>query len=324
MIATSPADILRFILDRIDEGLGTALVTLTGIEQGSSRGIGSQMAVAEDGRYAGSFSGGCIEAAVVSEALGTLRDDRAKLVRFGVDSPYLDIRLPCGGGVDLFFNPYPDRQVVAGALARIDGREPAAVRISEQGVRLIDAAAEKVASGWRGEEYDIHYAPALRIVGIGQGEDLMAFVRLAHRFGADVTALSPDAPALRLLAGEGVETVELVSRTVLPVIRSDAWTAIVFLFHERDWEEVLLPEALRLPAFYFGAVGSRRTHEGRLELLRAAQLPEEMCRALRGPVGLIPATRDPATLALSILAEIAGEYHRIASHAAWMQLLAAP
>lgn len=311
MIATSPADILRFVLARAEDGIDTILVTLTGIERTSSRGIGSQMAVAADGRYAGSFSGGCIEAAVVAEALNALASDRARLVRFGIDSPYLDIRLPCGGGVDLLFNPRPDRQALAYVLSRLQDRQPAALRVSEQGVEFVERAAPL--SGWHGDSFEVHYVPELRIVAIGQGEDLTALARLAHGYGADVIALSPDATALQLLVQEGVKAVELVTRTVLPPVHSDPWTAIVFLFHDHDWEEGLLPQALRLPAFYFGAVGSRRTHQARLDLLRAAHVPEDEVQTLRGPVGLIPATREPATLAISILAEIVGEYQRIAS-----------
>ena len=321
MIATSPADILRFLLARAGEGQATALVTLTGIEKGSSRGIGSQMAVAEDGRYAGSFSGGCIEAAVVAEALDTLRDSHAKFVRFGIDSPYIDIRLPCGGGVDLLFNPRPDLEAIAGVVARLEARSPAILRISAQGVEL--AASDAGTSGWHGDAFEVHYVPALRIIAIGQGEDLSAFARLGHRFGADVTALSPDRMVVDLLREEAIDIVALVSRTNLPAIRSDPWTAIVFLFHDHDWEEALLPQALRLPAFYFGAVGSRRTHQARLAMLQASGVPEPLWRALRGPVGLIPATRDPATLALSILAEVVQAYQQIALHQAHQQVLVA-
>jgi xanthine dehydrogenase accessory factor len=323
MIATSPADVLRFLLARADEGLATGLVTLTGIEKGSSRGIGSQMAVAEDGRYAGSFSGGCIEAAVVAEALATLGEKQARFVRFGIDSRYIDIRLPCGGGVDLLFNPRPDRAAIESVVARLDAREPAVLRISESGVAPVVADPEGKGSGWYADAFEVHYLPALRIVAIGQGEDLGALARLADRFGADVTAITPDQLVLDLVSVEGIETIELVSRTSLPTIRSDPWTAIVFLFHDHDWEEALLPAALRLPAFYFGAVGSRRTQQTRLAMLEASGVPQELRRALRGPVGLIPATRDPATLALSILAEIVGEYQRIVSHPASEPLVGA-
>src|SRR5688572_17926117 len=203
MIATSPADILRFVLSRAEEGVDTVLVTLTGIERTSSRGIGSQMAVAADGRYAGSFSGGCIEAAVVSEALDALAGVQSRFVRFGVDSKYIDIRLPCGGGVDLLFNPRPDPVAIADAIERLDAREPAALRVTHAGIEAIDADRERP-SGWSGDAFDVHYAPDLRIVAIGQGEDLAAMARLAHRYGAEVTALTPDQAVVQSLAGEGI------------------------------------------------------------------------------------------------------------------------
>ncbi|AJA08124.1 hypothetical protein SKP52_05995 [Sphingopyxis fribergensis] len=310
MIATTPADILRFALDRSREGAGTILVTLTAIEGSSPRAIGAQMAVAEDGRYVGSFSGGCIEAAVVAEAIGTLADSRAKRVRFGAGSPYLDIRLPCGGGIDLLFNPRPDPDAIAGVLCRHDRRKPAALRLAEDGV-FLEAVSEGDCADWRDGGFRLYYAPTLRIVAIGQGEELTALARLAKSYGADVSLLSPDERALADLTAEGFDTVRLTVRTSLPPVRTDAWTAILSVFHDRDWEEELLPLALRLPSFYIGAIGSRRTQDIRLDTLRAAGVPEDLRRKLRTSVGLIPATRDPATLALSALSQIVQEYHRI-------------
>jgi xanthine dehydrogenase accessory factor len=314
MIATTPADILRFALDRSREGVGTILVTLTAIEGSSPRAIGAQMAVAEDERYVGSFSGGCIEAAVVAEAIGTLADGRARLVRFGAGSPYLDIRLPCGGGIDLLFNPSPDPDAIAEVLSRHDRREVAVLRLAEDGV-FLDAVSEGDGAGWRDEGFRLCYAPTLRVVTIGQGEELTALARLAKSFGADVSVLSPDERALADLTAEGFDTVRLTARTSLPPVRTDVWTAILSVFHDRDWEEELLPLALRLPSFYIGAIGSRRTQDIRLDTLRAAGVPEDLRRKLRTTVGLIPATRDPATLALSALSQIVQEYHRVGGQA---------
>lgn len=311
MIATTPADILRFVQDRTKEGQASALVTLTAIEGSSPRAIGAQMAVAEDGRYAGSFSGGCIEAAVVAEAIGTLADGQARLVRFGAGSPYLDIRLPCGGGIDLLFSPHPDPHAIAEALSRHDRREVAALQLSEDGVHSGTSAGERGLAGWDGDRFHVRYLPRLRIVAMGQGEELLALARLGAAFGADVGVVTPDERALAALEAGGFETVRLTARTMPPPIATDPWTAILSVFHDRDWEETLLPRALLLPAFYIGAIGSRRTQEIRREALRAAGVSEDLRRRLRTSVGLIPAARDPATLALSALAEIVEEYSRI-------------
>ena len=308
MIATAPADILRFMLARSAEGQASALVTLTGIEGSSPRAIGAQMAVAEDGRYVGSLSGGCVEAAVVAEALDTLKAREGRLVRFGAGSPYLDIRLPCGSGIDLLFTPHPDVAVLEDAVARLADRHPVALSLSDEGA----ACAAPGATGWEGSSFVNTYVPALRLIAAGQGEDLAAVSRLARAFGADVLAITPDRRIAEILAREQIAVEHLVAPTMLPAVSSDAWTAILSLFHDRDWEEVLLPAFLAIPAFYHGAVGSRRTHERRVDALVASGISRDAIGKLRGPVGLIPATRDPATLALSALSDIVGNYRRIA------------
>lgn len=289
MIAASPADALRLIAQGAREGVPGTLVTLTGIEGASSRAIGTQMAVLADGRRIGSFSGGCVEAAVRAEALDVLAQGAPRTVRYGAGSPYIDVRLPCGGGIDLLFTPAPDTAEIARVLAALDRREPAQL--------LLGGFVQ-------------HYAPRLRLVALGHGEDLLALVRLARAFGVDVHAFAP--------AGDAVEGVTCMpTRTTLPAFASDAWTAIVFTFHDRDWEEFLLPQALARPAYYTGAVGSSRTHRARIDALRAAGVPRQQIEQLRGSIGLIPATRDPATLALSILAEVVQDYHACAGAHRW-------
>ena len=117
-------------------------------------------------------------------------------------------------------------------------------------------------------------------------EDLVALVRLARHYGLDVIGFAPP--------GEGAEIegiLPLITRTALPQVpgpnpAGDAWTAIVFAFHDHDWEEFLLPRALGLQAFYHGAVGSRRTHHARIDALRAAGVPAAHIDALRGSIGM--------------------------------------
>ncbi|WP_443970748.1 XdhC family protein [Sphingobium sp. CR28] len=300
-LATSPEDILHFLLRCSAEGQETVLVTLVGIEGASPRAIGAQMAIAASGDYLGSFSGGCIEAAVVAEALDALTEGRLRTVRFGTGSPYLDIRLPCGGGIDLLFVPRPDSACIARTIEKLDARRPAALSFGDTGIAQHEAF---VATGWSGENFVLAYTPRLRIVAIGQGEELTAVARFAHAFGADALALSPARRDIALLHAQDIAAELLPSRGALPALRSDPWTAIIFLFHDRDWEESLIPWALALPSFYIGALGSKRSHSVRTEMLLSKDVSQDAVSALRSPVGLIPSTRDPATLAASILAEV--------------------
>lgn len=314
MVATTPPDILRFILARADEGVDCVLVTLVAVIGGSSRGVGTQMAVAADGRRIGSFSGGCVEDAVATEALETLHEGWGHVVRYGIGSPYIDIRLPCGGGIDLLFTPKPDINVIRNAVALLDSRKPAALCLECDRITLVQSTHQ---IAWNGEEMVHCYQPPLRIHVFGQGEDLTAFSKLAKAFGAQVHALCPEPSTCDELETEGIAATRIVTRNTLPLTESDRWSAIVFLFHGRDWEEHLLPQALALPAFYHGAIGSRRTHDARMETMRAGGVPIDKIERLRSHIGLIPATRDPATLALSILAELVAEYNTLAHWTYW-------
>jgi xanthine dehydrogenase accessory factor len=212
--------------------------------------------VASDGRFVGSFSGGCIEAAVAREALSILKVGAGRTVRFGRGSPYIDIRLPCGGGIDLIFTPHPDCVVLAQAVQCLERREPVMLSINESAV--------SVADGLDTGGFILALVPPLRIIAFGQGEDLIGFAKLASAYGAVIETVTPDERALQTLAEAGLAVHYIYSRSRLPDILGDPWTAHVFLFHDHDWEDCLLPHALALPGFYIGAIGSTRTHQLRL------------------------------------------------------------
>jgi xanthine dehydrogenase accessory factor len=306
MIAHDDRSILGLLAEGAAAGIEGVLITLTGIEGASSRGIGAQMAVLADGRSAGSFSSGCIEAAVIAEAIDVLAAPQGRTVRYGVGSPYLDIRLPCGGGIDLLFIPRPDAAALRAVLSSLDQRQSAALRLYETGAFL----AETPDAGG----FPRSYAPPLRLVALGHGEDLTALVRLARAFGLALEAYAPESDR-HAMAERGV--IPLRSRTALPDLTGDPWTAFVFLFHDHDWEEQLLPHALAQEGFYHGAVGSARTHRARLAGLGAQGVPQSRLDTLRGGIGLIPATRDPATLALSVLGELVQDYQACAGMPGW-------
>lgn len=302
-LAITPRDILRFARDRADTGV--VLVTLVGIAGSSPRAIGAQMAVAADGSSLGSFSGGCIEAAITGEALSVLAAGKGRLVRFGAGSPYIDIRLPCGGGIDLLFTPSPDPLALAELLRRLEAREPAAMRIASNRISAIDP---DTAAGWSDDAFAVPYVPRVRILAMGHGDALVATARLAQYYGAETQAFSPLPEEVAALSAQGITATQLESLSKPPALASDPWTAFAFLFHDHEWEEMLLPWALRAPHLFVGAIGGLHSRAQRRDMLRRAGFGDAVVQRFDGPVGLIPATRDPATLALSIVAEIIARY----------------
>lgn len=299
--------IFQFLAERIAAGQPCALVTVLAVQGSAMRNPGTHMAVAADGSFVGSLSGGCIENAVVAEACAALRAGAARIVRFGAGSPYLDIRLPCGGGLDIHFQPLESADLPQACLAAIAARQPYTV--------AIEPAGTTCRSGWQPAPFDPATGtgaygnwPAARLVLVGHGEGVAALARLALTLGLELDALSPDERALAALRELGLAPRQLERTTDTHLLASDPWTAIAFLFHDHDWESALLQRALALPQFYVGAMGGRRAHAARCAALNSLGVSAAAIATIRAPIGLFHSSRDPDTLALSTLAEIVRAY----------------
>lgn len=303
--------ILHFLRDCAERGERAALVTLTDVTGSAARATGEHMAVAESGRSIGSFSGGCVEAAVIAEAQEVLAEGCARHVRYGDGSRYIDIRLPCGGGIDLLFTPAPDRRQIDDAIAVLEGRGPLTLRLTVDGDLVAARSDESDRTQWRDTVFNVRHDPVLRLIVMGHGAEPAAMLDIAHAYGADVTLLSPQGSLVEDVREKGMsaEHLRFVGRADGLVV--DRWTAVVTLFHDHDWEAPLLLQVLEQDPFFVGAMGSRRTHlERQRRLLEAGGRPDEIAR-VAGPVGLIKATRDPQTLALSIMAQVVEAYEAL-------------
>jgi len=305
------AAILAFLLAAQRGGERTALVTLTGVIGSSSRAPGTHMGVSETGSI-GSFSGGCVEAAVIAEARRVIGNGRAELVRFGAGSPYLDVRLPCGGGIDLLVTPDPDALVLREALQQLERREPVSLRLGLAGELGI---LDDIPASWKGDDFRVRHDPDLRLIILGHGAEVLALARLATTYDALVDVLTPDEVLLAGLGQAAIPGRLLTGPKQIPSLEVDPYTAIVFLFHDHDWETDLLAWALGQDAFFVGAMGSRTTDANRRIALAERGLSPAQIALLSGPIGLIPTARDPETLALSVLAQVVDD-HRKAAHEA--------
>lgn len=258
---------------------GTALCTIVGIEGSYSRRRGAQLAIAPDGRMAGSLADGCLEKELASQAAeARSAGSGPALLRYGAGSPFIDFRLPCGAGLDVLIDPAPDRAALTAAVARLDAREPVSVALP---------APSPV--GERG------FVPTLRLVVLGAGPEPVALVRLAEAQGLPAELLVPETD---LALGRAPE---------MPL---DPWTAVILLFHDHEWEPTLADWGLRSHAFYVGAQGGQAARAARAERLAVMGHDAASLARLHSPVGLIPNARDAHTLALSILAEVVAAYEQ--------------
>lgn len=278
------------------------LAVITGVEGPSYRPVGATMAVFADGRRAGTLSSGCIESDIAIHAAEAREAGRPLAVRYGRGSPFIDIQLPCGGGLDILLVPGPDRAVLRDLVARREARVPCVLEIDPEtgALTLLDDGV----TGWENGRFRVRFDPALRFLVFGKGPEACTFAALVQGAGYPNLLLSPDPETLEIGAAAGCPVQSLAGRAFPEALAVDAWSSVVLFFHDHDWEPPILMGALATPAFYIGAQGSQRARDARHMELEAMGIDREAIARLKGPVGLIPSARDAGTLAVSVLAEV--------------------
>ena len=287
-------------LDGSDRRPGGPLVvaTVIGIDGSSPRTLGTSMAWDGDA-VIGSIAGGCVEGATVEVAERVLDDGRTRTVEFGVsDETALGVGLSCGGLLRIHLG-----------LLRVDDAAVAQLRRAASG---LSARLTLTAEGYRTDLCDAPLfvdtrTPPARLIIVGAMEFSTALSNAAQVLGYAVTVCDPrelfTTGARFPGAGLAVEwPPEYLERTEI-----DERTVICLLSHDDRFDAEALALALRSPAGYVGAMGSRRTNARRLVALRGLGVGEELLARLHAPIGLDLGGSTPEETAVSILAEVLAE-----------------
>jgi len=264
-----------------------ALLTLVAIEGSAPYPLGSQMLVNQRGEFLGQITGGCAEIALAEQAVKAITERQNCTQRYGLDSPFFDIQLPCGSGIDIFID-------VATSLQHYQELE----RDLESRVQSTHHFDTQVGG------FTKTYRPNERLIVLGQGPILECLCRLALASGFEVICIVQAANAIAPPEVQGLITSELQTGQSQFYDYCDDYTALVSLFHEHEYETQVLTNALASKAFYIGALGSRATQAKRLTALSGAGVDANQLERIHGPVGLDIQSETPAQIAISILAEI--------------------
>jgi xanthine dehydrogenase accessory factor len=297
------------------EGRGAALATVVETWGSAPRRVGSQLAISGRGEIEGSVSGGCVEGAVVTEALEAMAQGTSRLLEYGVsDGDAFAVGLACGGTIRVLVEPVGaelTQSLLADlTAARAARRATAYVANLATGARHLTATdyPDRFRMDRSGFEEDgttfvaIHNPP-LRMIVVGAVHIAQALVPMARILGYDPVIVDPRDAFGAQARFPGETILNDWPDDAIASLGLDARTALVLLTHDPKLDDPAITAAIASDVFYIGALGSRRTHAARVERLAAQGIPADRIARIHGPVGLDLGAAGPSEIALSILAE---------------------
>jgi xanthine dehydrogenase accessory factor len=316
------ADILETAAHWIGEGRRVALGTVVKTWGSAPRQAGNQIAVCEDGAFVGSVSGGCVESAVIEEAQAAMADGKVRRLEFGVG-------LACGGHLEICVEPRAGEKAAAALAAlnqaRYEGRAVVrAVDLSSGEERLVDpkrdtsplglaaAAAVQTDQSARveieGQPWFLGvFNPPLDLAIVGAVHVAQPLAQLASIVGYSVRVIDPRMPFATAERFPGITLSHEWPDEALARLPLGRRSALIVLAHDPKLDDPALAAALASPAFYIGALGSKRTHAARLARLKNHGFTDDVLARIHGPVGLAIGAKSPAEIAISILAQMTGQ-----------------
>ncbi len=299
--------VLKAAVHWLKEGHPVAIATVVQTWGSAPRPVGSWLAIRQDGQVAGSVSGGCVEDDLIRRVqTEILTRDTPELVVYGVSQQEAArFGLPCGGTLRLLVEPKPELVVLEELLGSISSHQ-----ITRRTVNIANGKST-LQDGNRHDEFTYTdsemcttYGPRWRMVIIGAGQLSLYTADFALASDFEVIVIDPREEYAEGLNREDVAFIQGMPDDVLLEIGVDPHTAVVALTHDPKLDDMALMEALKSPAFYVGALGSRKNTQKRKERLLEFDVSKEQVERLHGPVGLYIGALTPPEIAVSILAEV--------------------
>lgn len=284
------------------------LVTVARTWGSAPRPPGAWMVLRDDGQVQGSVSGGCIETDLIDRLLaGEFTSTVPFVLSYGVTADEARrYGLPCGGRMELVIEPSPDlaslgalsERIAAGQLVR------RRVLIGQSGA-VVEAGSAGDALAWDGRTLTTLHGPSWRLLIVGAGQISSYLAQMAQALDYQVFICDPRSEYAAEWNVPGTTLVPGMPDDAVLELGLDPHSAVVALTHDPKLDDMVLLEALKSPAFYVGALGSRINNERRRErLLQYFDLSAAEVERLHGPVGLPIGSRTPPEIAVSILAEM--------------------
>lgn len=313
-----------------------ALVRVIKTWGSSPRPVGSIMLVSEEGKMAGSVSGGCVEGTVVKEVNKVLTDKKSKVVSFGVsDEEAWSVGLSCGGSLQLYIQTIEvttssvwndlientkanKSSILISAIE--DGRDMNAL-IHENGASVGDNVYDELINEAKNayiqrsnkiveignEKFFIQPFPRKpQLLIIGAAHITVDLVVLANQFSFETIVIDPRGYFTKniVFPDPPTKVLQAYPSEVLLDYALDAYTFAAVLSHDPKIDDNALEILLPSDIAYIGALGSRKTHAKRISRLQEKGFTDELINRIKAPIGLPIHARSAREIALAIMAQI--------------------
>ena len=282
------------------------LVTVIETWGSAPRPPGALLAVRDDGLVVGSVSGGCVEDDLIERVRTGERVAKPTLITYGVTKEEAArFGLPCGGNLRLVQEPLVSTSWIEQVLSKTGEHQLVARKLD------LNTGVSTIESGQRGEAFAFEarqirqvFGPRWRMLVIGAGQLSRVLAEMALALDFEVIVCDPREEYSMTWAVTNTQFVRTMPDDTVLALQLDPHSAVVAVTHDPKLDDMALLEALKSPAFYVGALGSRGNTAKRKERLRLFDLSEQEISRLHGPIGLHIGARTPAEIAVAILAEI--------------------
>jgi xanthine dehydrogenase accessory factor len=292
--------------DWFAQGRRVWLVTVIETWGSAPRPPGALLCLRDDGLVVGSVSGGCVEDDLIDRLRQGERTETPSLITYGVTKEEAArFGLPCGGNLRLVQEPVRDTAWIDEVIARTERHELVARRL-DLTTQAIDVEAARRGEGFSfdGRSLRAVFGPRWRLLIIGAGQLSRVLAQMALPLDFEVTCCDPREEYHLTWDVPGTHFTRDMPDDVATQMQLDPHSAVVAVTHDPKLDDMVLLEALKSPAFYVGALGSRGNTAKRKERLAMFDLSPDEIDRLHGPVGLHLGGKTPAEIAIAILAEL--------------------
>ena len=300
-------EVLRSATAWFKAGHKVILATVVKTWGSAPRPLGAMLAIRDDGQISGSVSGGCVEGDLIERVHAhQLASDKPEVATYGVSKEQADrFQLPCGGTLQLVLEPVKDSTGLDELLGAVERQELVARFLDiESGGSRLEPGRWSDALEFDGKLLKTVHGPRWRLLLIGAAQLSRYVAQMAQALDYHVTVCDPREEYADAWDLAGVPVDRGYPDDVVLEMNLDAHSAVVAVTHDPKLDDVALLEALKSPAFYVGALGSKANNDKRRKRLADFDLSAGEIARLHGPVGLKIGSRTPPEIAVAILAEM--------------------